>query len=460
MLYCANPSFLFFNGQYAYESFALALVPLVLLAQARLLGDPHSDRPGWYTVLWMTIGTIIVSHHLTTYFLLAVLFVWTLFPVLVPGGVAVLRAYGGEISIRELRQTLAGRVADLWSQVICRTSSMRDPGPARTLLIASAVTLLWAVFVAGSVFEYLGSYTLSSLNELFLVLIGELEARRLFKGFTGEVAPLWEQFAGYAAVLLVLGLLPLGLYRIWKQHRTTQLALTMGFVALAYPASQIIRFTDLGLQIAGRSVEFLFIPIAFVLAIWLANPVLPRSRRQVPKQLVAGAIITLFVGGIILGWPRWARMPRPYIVSAETRSVETTGLATAEWVRTQLPPDQRIAADRINGVLIGAYGDQYLVSLSYDRINIPQVYFAPQLDVDELNALDVGDIQYLVVDHRLSTSAPVSGVYFELGEPDANRHVTPIAASALDKFARLPFMSRVYTNGTIDIYAINSERLP
>ena len=472
LLYTANPAFLFFTAQFAYESLALPIVALALLAQHQLLADSRQSRVGWYSVLWMSIGSVIVTHHLSTYFLLATLLVWSLYPMLVQTAFALLRVYGGELKMNQAWLLIRLQASDVWNQLTARTMTMRSPGPARTFVIASLLALAWAGFVAKLVFEYLGSYAWSSVLEVFRLLIGEGEARRLFQGFAGDVAPWWEQGAGYAAVLLVLGLLPFGLYQIWTRYRGHRLALALGLLALAYPASQLIRFTDLGLQIAGRSTEFLFLPIVFVLALWLVQPTLPRLPlftrlpilarlpMQMPRSVIALVLVTVFLGGVVLGWPRWARLPRPYRVAAETRSIEAKSLAAAEWVRTQLPPAQRFAADRINGLLIGAYGDQYVVSLAYDKVNVPRIFFAPQIDVDEREALAKGQIQYIVIDRRLASGVPASGIYFELGEPEASRHVVPIDSSALAKFAQLPYMSRVYDSGAIAIYAVDRGLLP
>ena len=78
------------------------------------------------------------------------------------------------------------------------------------------------------------------------------------------------------------------------------------------------------------------------------------------------------------------------------------GIAAAEWARTVLGPGNRIGADRINGVLMGSYGDQHLVTIAYDHVNVAIVVFASNLGVAEQTILQRGKVQYLVVDDEIN----------------------------------------------------------
>ena len=55
----------------------------------------------------------------------------------------------------------------------------------------------------------------------------------------------------------------------------------------------------------------------------------------------------------------------------------------SEWARAVLGPGNRIGADRINGVLMGSYGDQHLVTIAYDHVNVAIVVFASNLGLVE-----------------------------------------------------------------------------
>jgi hypothetical protein len=68
--------------------------------------------------------------------------------------------------------------------------------------------------------------------------------------------------------------------------------------------------------------------------------------------------------------------------------------------------------------------------------------------------LKYGRIDFLVVDRRLSTGLPRSGVYFQRGESGEKDRKRPISVRALKKLAALPGSSTVYDNGTVVIYDV------
>ena len=147
-------------------------------------------------------------------------------------------------------------------------------------------------------------------------------------------------------------------------------------------------------------------------------------------------------------------MPGPYLPAADTRSIESQGLAAAEWTRALLGPDNRLIADRTNRLLMGAYGEQRPVTGYADKVQISQVFFAPQLGPAEWQILRTGRVRYLVVDRRLSAGLPAAGVYIERGETPNDIHTTPIDPAALAKFDQLPGVSRLFDSGDILIYDV------
>jgi len=140
--------------------------------------------------------------------------------------------------------------------------------------------------------------------------------------------------------------------------------------------------------------------------------------------------------------------------TTRVRSIEAEGIAAAEWARAVLGPGNRIGTDRINGVLMGSYGDQHLVTIAYDHVNVAIVVFASNLGVAEQTILQRGKVQYLVVDHRLSSALPLFGVYFEPGEPGSYQHTTPVDPGVLTKFDAIGNISRIYDDGDVVVYDV------
>ena len=158
------------------------------------------------------------------------------------------------------------------------------------------------------------------------------------------------------------------------------------------------------------------------------------------------------MGSAAVGWRPLP--PGPYLVSATNRSIDEQGVAAAQWARTGLGSGHRLAADRINGVLMVVYGQQYQVTLSEDWIQVPDIFFAPSIGPDEGYLLWEGQVEYLVVDRRLSATLPFLGFYFEQSETGAFHHTKPLDPGVLSKFDGMENVSRLYDNGVIRIYDV------
>ena len=260
-----------------------------------------------------------------------------------------------------------------------------------------------------------------------------------------------------ASTALVAFSLPFGLLSIWHQHRHNALAVMFGITSLAYPITQVFRFTNFGVEITDRAAAFLFLPIACVLTIFITHFWPTRKLSWKATSLITCAISAVFLGGVILeGGPDWANQPGPYLVVADTRSVEPEGIQAASWALSRLGPDNQVATDRINQVLMSTFGDQRIVTSLNDNVDISPVFFSSQFGSQDVAILRQVRIRYLVIDLRLSTALPLEGFYFEPDEPDAYRLTSPISRDALTKFSTIPQINRVFDSGDIVIYDVGA----
>lgn len=448
LLYMANPNFLFFISQYAYESLALPCAVLTLYLAVRRSRAPEHRRLWFNLALVLSLAVVTVTHHLTSYALLAFLSLWTLVPI----GLRLARAFGRWIAQQPAEQA-AATAAEADPQAL---PQRKHSGPGHIVLLAIVLNLAWLIYVAPLVISYLAPVLNAALSELLSLLLGDLPSRQLFRDYAGQRPPLWEQLSGYGSVLLILAALPFGISYIWRQYRNNSLAITLSIGAMAYPAALALRLTQAGAETSNRSSEFLFVPIAFVLAVGMSN--LWSSLRWSwfrPLVFTVWASI-VFLGGTIVGTPPWTRLPAGYLVSADSRSIEPQSINAALWANEQLGPDNRVGADRINRLLMASYGLQRVVTNLSEGVNVAYVYFAEQVGATERMILERADVEYLVVDDRLSTGLPLAGVYFEGSEPDSGRHRTPIATDVLEKFDALPQVSRVFDSGDISIYDVGA----
>lgn len=419
LLYMANPNFLTFDAAFSYESFALPLAALVIyVALTRVRRWPDRAH-GLMMVLALAFGAVVITHHLTSYNLVAFLLLWAIILV-----------------IQRRRLWVKG-------------------GPGGPALLGLALCVIWLAYVGNDVAGYVVPHITSGVQQLAQILTGHAPVRPLFHDSAGDVTPLWERITAFAAVALILLGLPFGIVRIWQRHRAQAIVLALAIVALLYPITQALRLTQAGAETADRATEFVFVGLALVLAAaltesWLTSA--PAWRRYVPAVAV---VAILFIGGAIAGsGPVWNRLPGPYLVSADSRSISPEGITAAQWAGTHLGPGQRVITDRIDQMLMGTYGGQHPVTGFNDGLPIPTVFFSPQLDSYDRSVLRAGRVRYVEIDQRLSTGLPHVGVYFEIGEPGSFQHATPISRAALMKFNGVPGVNRIYDSGNIVIYDI------
>jgi hypothetical protein len=410
----ANPSFTFFDSQFGYESLALSFAAVALLLVARLqrgAGQRESFALG--VLLAAALGALAVTHHLTSFATTAILLAW------------------------------AG--LSRWRGIPARA-------PLAAGAAAAAFNAIWLAAVAGVTLTYLAAPIARGITELARLVSGESIPREPFRSASGAVAPLPERLAGYGSVALTLAVLPPGLRLSWAHHRDKPVALVLAALALAYPLTLPLRLTTaVGAEVSGRAAEFLFIGVAFVAALAL-DAILSSPRSRPARALATSAIAVVFIGGVVVGLAPWLRLPGPYLVAADARSIDAEGVAAAQWALRELGPDNRIVADRTNRLLMTLYGDQRPVTLYGDGVNTAALVLDPNVGDYERSLIARGRVRYLVVDRRLGLATPTLTYYFESGEPDEGHHLVPVSGVALQKFDSVPNASRVFDSGNIVVY--------
>ncbi|MCA0453701.1 MAG: hypothetical protein LCI00_06985 [Chloroflexi bacterium] len=444
ILYCANSNFVFFDSQFSYESLSLPIAITLLFWVAYANRKPLRNFVQHTLLMIPLIGALTITHHLTSYVVVGMLGVWAV--------VAFFK----------------NRKSGDWQHI------------GIIAIVTLAIVWGWSQAVGNTTSEYLGPVFRNGITEFSRLILDEQEGRELFRSATGQVAPIWERIVGIGAVALILLILPFGLFEIarspfqksflgkritrlrygllqsWQRYRNNALAYTLALIVLLHPVMQGFRLTSSGWEIANRSSEFLFWAIAFVITIGFL------SLRSISfiKPVWKGAFVVwasiIFLGGTISGWPPWARLPGSYLVSADTRSIENQGVEASKWVEANIPHDSRVSADRINTLLLAVYGEQRPITHLSDSTYLASVFTAPVVGDTELELMRRVEVEYLLVDKRLSTSLPLVGVYFEGGEPNGNRYTVPMPLESLEKFANLANVSRVFDDGNISIYDVRA----
>ncbi len=428
MIYMANPMFLFFDSSFIYESLGLAFASLVLMVISTFVGELRSRnvtaRPIDCALVTILLAALAITHHMTSYLLALLLMLWAL------------------ISWFSTRESTPRR----W--------------PITVAAIAALVNLGWLLVVGNAMYLYLRPFVIQISSQLQTVVAGHMQ-RQLFQDSARQMVPRWELAVSFGSVGLIMVGLLVGLFFIWRYHRRNGLIIALAIASLIYPVSLVIRLTPTGGIVGNRATGDMYVCLALVVALAVTDARIPVSKRfrslLTPTMLTAALIsayIIVFIGGVIMNTPlSWQRLPGPFLVAADQRSRTPEGISAAEWMLQYVGPGHRIATDTGNRALMATYGDQNLGGTGW----LLPIFGSPQYGRSQKYLIQAGQIDYLVVDHRISTGLSHTGGYF--GDWDESNETvpglwqgSPIPLSNLTKFDGVKGINRVLDSGDIVIY--------
>jgi hypothetical protein len=422
-LYLCNPQFYVFHSQYSYETLALALAVTGAYLALRA-ADAPAERKRLLPAL-AVFALLVVTHHLSGAAMLLTL-------VAVTVASALLRRRGA-------LGVLAGLTA------------------AYALMLGA-----WTLFVGGRLRDYLGPITEKAADSLADFAAEGTTTDQSFTQAPGLDLGLAQQLFVYGSILLWTALLGWALLsrsgRQQLRRRSPIRFVALG--ALLYPVLLALNVTPAAQQYAQRASAFVFVFLAAWIAVW-GLPLLAahRDRAHLLVVLVTGC---LFIGGVLLGAGSfWNVLPGPYLVTADQRSVDRNALAVARWTAERVPPQTRVAADRVNSALMAAVGRQQPVTGAGGSVDVGPLFFADRIGEAERQLITGAGIRLLVVDQRLASGPPVVGHYFESVDADdpglppgaRPRELTP---AQLHKFERWDQATPIFRSGPITLYDISA----
>jgi hypothetical protein len=414
-IYAGNFNFLFWGAQFSYESLALPLLLLAMMALAEREVAPKQALRAWGAPVALAMTAIVVTHHLTSYATAALLV-----------GLSLAYWY----------------VHRKWE----------PPNPWPFAVFGILLAAFWLFVVASSTVGYLSPVLGDAFTAIGDTLGGSDEPRGLFQAGSTSVAPtpLGARAVALLAVALLLAGLPFGLRALWDRHRRQPFALLFGIAAVAFFATLLLRLAPAAWETANRASEFLFVGLAFVLACACVEALRrwPRDRRTRP--LIAAGIGLVLVGGAISGWPWDSQLARPLRASAAGKTISSPPLALAEWAEDL--PDGRFAASTADAGLLLVPGGKMAVTGS--NPDVEDILDEEALAGWMLPLLRRNDIRYIAVDRREVSSDSLRGYYFS--RRDRDEGLRPPSVSA--KFNEVPGISRAYTNGPITVFDLGAER--
>ncbi|MEA2668772.1 MAG: hypothetical protein QOJ33_1706 [Chloroflexota bacterium] len=432
LVYMGCSTFVLFEAMFSYESLGVVLCMLIFAVEAAskdLVGRPRLNAFG---LIGLLLASLAVTHHLSA---------------------AFAAIYLGALAAFEV---LRGRGP-------MRTEARMAVGVAA--ILATALPLLWLQARGNPVTGYLGPVVETGFKTLLGKLHGIPAAERSV-AVAAPAQPLGMRLTTLLGILLLaLGLAtgfvrslamaapsdaPAGwrsirdiLKRRWRDSRIVLLTL----LTLAFPVSVAFRLTVGGWEVGNRIGTFVFVAVGLVVAVSIVHFWQGRAPRGWRRTVPAVSLAVIVLGGVTTASldPIRGR----YRVAADPQSVEPMGIETALWTKEWLAAGNRFTADRVNRLLLASYGRQDVRVKIVEGFDASRMFKAEKLWPDELYVLARSDIDFLLVDLRLSMAPPVLGFYFEPWE--ANKG-TALSADALLKFNDIKGITRIYDNGWIVIY--------
>lgn len=414
-IYTGNFNFFFWGAQFSYESLALPLFVVLLMALAERDSTPREWARDWAVPLVLGIAAIVATHHLTSYAMAAFL--------------ALLA-----VVYWALRRD--------WSW----------PNPWRYAVLAAALATAWLLLVASSTLGYLGPVIGEAFEAIFNTASGEAPARGLFQGKGPSVpeTPLPARAVAFLAVALLAGGVFFGLRRFWRRYRREPYAIIFAAASIAFFGTLALRLAPEAWETGNRLSEYLFVGLAFIAALSGLQAWQPKGRPWAGRAALTAALGIVLVGGAIAGWPWDLQLSSSTRASAEGRTISSPPLALAEWAKHNIPEDERFGASIADARMLMAPGER--VAFAGKTPDIEDILEETSLSDWELPLLREEGIRYVVADRREIASDATRGYGF------STRGEERLPLATVTKFASLPGAKRIYSSGDISVYELGTGR--
>lgn len=388
IVYSLNPSFMYFDTQYAYESLGVPLC-FAAIALAFAIMRTRTVRAGlfFFVAALAAVGACIVTHHVSAAVMVVMLEL-----------VSVITPVAGRRSLTPIARWGAPVVAFLG-------------------VIGLA---LWVTFVAPTTLDYITPHVRGGVRGVVEIFTGHTSTTTTGSArhqlFSGSGVPAYEKVFAYVAPALA-GLAVLGalIQAVRDRRDSRRIVLVTPFIVLAglYFVSLPLALTVDGGEAAHRAWGYGYLGIAICAAyaapFWTRLWVL-RARLGWP---IVGMVALLIagVGNVAAGENVLYRFPGPYQFGTDTRSQSPELHRLATWVRANLPQGAKVVTDRYTGEVI----------TSETTLNVPNpdesraygLYREGDNASPSLRAfLAQHDFRYWILDTRIITELP-QGKFFE-----------------------------------------------
>lgn len=442
LVYGANPSSIYFDSQYAYESIAINLFlwTLALTALAANAQRSRTRRALLFSAALAAAGCV-VTHHLSTVFLIA-----ALLSVVVTG---MVRTRSAASCTRRHR-------IDRWRAGLDqREVDGRRPVSAWWITLGATVGLAvaWVALCAPPTLQYLSPYFGSSVRQLSSMAETKGKGGRLL--LATSVQPEWERLLTAAAPAAVLGLVVLAVVLVRRQQiRFDGPTLGLMVFGLAYFVSLPFVLAPSGAEGARRSWGFTYVGVALIIA--FVSVRWPDGHRRLfgrpwRQPLTLAVFVILLIGNVGGGLNDPYRFPGPFRWGTDTNSVSAEARSIAEQLEG-IVGRVWVVSDAYTALQVAAYGGLVLAAPSdgFPAWELTQSNTDPRPELAQM--LMTSNYDYLVVDIRMAEEPAFNGHNFGQGDPLLGM-ATPMAN--LTRLDSVPWASRVISTEHLRVYRLN-----
>jgi hypothetical protein len=429
LVYATNPSFVYFDTQFAYESVAILFMLTIVRLYVEALAAERSGIPTWRQSLSapLLIAVIsfglVVTHHLTSLIGIALLV----------AGAFFLKPISGLADREGGRRRLLVR----WMPVL-------------TLAVCFG---LWVVFMAPGTVPYLFPNVSGTASQLVALATGSKGSSGAARAiFSHSTAPGYERAAAIAAPIMIAVALLAAAIR-WLQKPSLRSNFLWAFVlTAAYLVSLPLTLTGDGAQGSHRTWASTFVGVTLLPAALVILFELDKRRPWLKRMAAtagAAALAVLLVGNVAAGAPIDSRFPGPYQFGSDTLSITPETLSFAHWVRAHLGPGAHVVTDRFTGLALTADAGA-VTPLQVHSLPIASIWYSPRPPAPALmSAMERQQYDYLAIDVRDARYTAIGPPLFFKGEPKL------VPLRNITRLAQWPWLRLMYSSPHYRLYSIN-----
>jgi hypothetical protein len=429
LVYAVNPSFLYEDVQFAYESVAILLMLTILRLYADAMAVERSEgstwRQGLLTTLLIAVMSFgcVVTHHLTSLTGVGLLL----------AGALVFKPQDGFLDRR-----------GSWHRQFVRWT------PA---LILGACFVLWVAFEAPKTVPYLFPHLSQPFSQIASLLkLGHSSGGGVRSLFSNSRAPAFERVAAFAApVLIALTLLVVVIRWLWKRRFESNFLWSFVLTA-AYLVSLPLTLLSGGAAGAHRTWASTWAGVALLPAAVMFLFELRQRKRWVKRAgMVMGtlALVVLLIGNVAAGTPMDYRYPGPYEFGSDTLSLTTEELTFDSWVEEHLGAGAHVVTDRYTALELTDHADA-VTPLPVTGLPLEEFWYDKRPpDPALMNTMDQQQDDYLAVDLRDTYFTATEAPLFVTGEPAL------VPVENMTRLGQWPWLKLIYSSQHYRLYKIN-----